>query len=70
MQEICIKSTEQLVNLWKVEVKYKENGATMIPDSRTRSFIEDPETYQRYMINYFGLGEDGRIGGNELYIIK
>ncbi|CDW73512.1 diacylglycerol [Stylonychia lemnae] len=62
IQEICLNSEEQQINLWKVVIKYKEKGATYIVDSKSRKYVQDHDDFKRYMINYFGMGEDGRIG--------
>jgi hypothetical protein len=45
-----------------VKAKFKANGATLSVNSRTRRFDETEGDFERCMINYFGMGEDGRIG--------
>eukprot|EP00347_Sterkiella_histriomuscorum_P013493 403364507 len=63
VNEICLNTEEQQINVWKVQVKYRKDGATLTTNSRTRDLDEDPSlVFERYMINYFGLGEDGRLG--------
>lgn len=41
----------------------RKDGATLTVNSRTRDLQEDlAPSFERLMINYFGLGEDGRLG--------
>lgn len=62
MNEICLNSQEQPINIWRVQVNYRNDGATLTTNSRTRELDEDTQVFDRLMINYFGLGEDGRLG--------
>ncbi len=64
MREICENSREEKLNVWSVKVTFKPRGGdTFEVDSRTRNLVgKGHEFFERDMINYFGLGEDGRIG--------
>ena len=63
MTEICINSREERLNVWTVKVNYKKGGDTFLWNSRTRRLEPvGKEVFERGMINYFGIGEDGRIG--------
>jgi hypothetical protein len=63
MTEICINSREERLNVWTVKVTYKKGGDTLLWNSRTRRLEPvGKEVFERDMINYFGIGEDGRIG--------
>lgn len=65
VRELCMNSREAQMDLWSVKVDNGERGGTYQVDSVTREYklVDNIEGgYQRYMINYFGLGEDGRIG--------
>jgi hypothetical protein len=44
-------------------VKFKDGGAAYEIDSRTKEYVEGKDTlFESYMINYFGIGEDARVG--------
>jgi len=44
-------------------VKFRDGGDTYQVDSRTREFVGLNQTvYHRYMVNYFSLGMDAKIG--------
>lgn len=60
---ICEHSQVRDFNVWNVEAKFKPDGAIYDFNSKTQQVEarEKPE-YERDMINYFGIGEDGRIG--------
>ena len=63
MNEICLNSEVVDLNVWVVAVSYREGGGTYQVDPNTRKY--EPKTeplYQRFMINYFGLGIDAKIG--------
>jgi len=64
MREICENSREEKLNIWSVKVSFKEKGGnTFEVDSRTRNLVGKGNIpFERDMINYFGLGEDGKIG--------
>lgn len=63
IKEICLNTKEQNFNVWSVLVKFRSGGAAFEVDAKTRKFKEKHETiFERYMINYSGLGEDGRVG--------
>jgi len=63
VHEICLNAEEKQLNVWTVEVKYRKGGATMEIDSRTKEYVPREETvWSRYMINYFSMGEDARVG--------
>lgn len=63
IEEICLNSIEKYINIWTVIVKFKEGGESYEIDPATKQYSIKNETFfERYMINYFGLGEDGRIG--------
>jgi diacylglycerol kinase (ATP) len=63
VHEICLNAEEKLLNVWSVIVTYKKGGAMMEIDSTTREYFERSETvFERYMINYFSMGEDARVG--------
>lgn len=60
---MCLNSNERLINIWTIIIKFKEGGESYEIDPATKSYAIKNETFfERYMINYFGLGEDGRIG--------
>jgi diacylglycerol kinase (ATP) len=61
--EICLNSFEKKINVWTVIVKFREGGDTYEVDPRSKDYVPKNETFfERYMINYWGMGEDGRIG--------
>lgn len=63
MTEICLNSEEMFLNVWTVIVRYKDEGGTFIVDPKTRKYQPKIEPlYQRFMINYFGMGMDAKIG--------
>ena len=64
MREICENSREEKINVWTVKVTFKARGGdTFEVDSRTRNLVgKGHEYFERDMINYCGLGEDGRVG--------
>lgn len=65
--EICTNTVEKKMNIWTLIVKFKEGGAAYEVDSRTKDYVPRNETFfERYMINYWGMGEDARVGiGND-----
>ena len=63
IKELCLNSYEKKFNVWSIMIKYKPGGTSYDIDSKTREFVERNETvFEKYMINYFGIGEDGRLG--------
>jgi diacylglycerol kinase (ATP) len=63
VHEICLNAEEKNLNVWTVLVKFKFGGALMEIDPSTRTYFERKETFfERYMINYFSMGEDARVG--------
>lgn len=63
MTEICLNSRSDFINVWDVLVKFQKGGDTLSVDSKTHKYKAHNETfYQRYMINYCGIGDDARIG--------
>lgn len=44
-------------------MKFKEGGDTLEVNSKTGEYVSKNQTFfERYMVNYWGLGEDARIG--------
>ena len=64
LREICENSREEMLNVWSVKVTYKQKGGdTFLVDTKTKNIVGmGNEYFQRDMINYCGLGEDGRVG--------
>ena len=64
MREICENAREEKLNIWSIKVNFKQKGGnTYEVDSRTRDLVGKGNIpFERDMINYFGLGEDGKIG--------
>eukprot|EP00347_Sterkiella_histriomuscorum_P014386 403361066 len=61
--EICQNTQERYINVWTIIIKFKQGGESYEIDPATKNYAIKNETFfERYMINYFGLGEDGRIG--------
>jgi Diacylglycerol kinase catalytic domain/Diacylglycerol kinase accessory domain len=70
MIEICENAREEKLNVWNVHVTFKERGGdTFEVDSRTKRLAgKGKDFFNRDMLNYFGIGEDGRVGvGFEMY---
>lgn len=58
-----MNTSEKKINVWTIVVRFKERGDTFEVDSRTKDYSPKNETFfERYMVNYWGLGEDARIG--------
>jgi diacylglycerol kinase (ATP) len=58
-------NTEEVdLNVWTIEVKYQNNGTSLQVDSRTRDYVQigTQTSFKRYMVNYFSMGEDARVG--------
>lgn len=67
VKEICFNTDEESVDIWDIKVKYREGGDTFQIDSRTRRFSSlNMNGYHRYMINYFSIGSDAKIGCGKL----
>lgn len=63
MTEVCVNSREEKLNVWTVKITFKKNGEQFIWNSHENRLQGlGLEVYERDMINYFGIGEDGRIG--------
>ncbi len=63
VREICLNAEEKFLNVWSVIATFKKGGAMMEIDSKTRDYFDHNETvFERYMINYFSMGEDARVG--------
>lgn len=56
IKEICLNSFEEYFNVWDVIVTYKDGGATLSVDSSTRRYSSSQLPFNRYMINYCGIG--------------
>ena len=62
MYEICLNTTEEYINVWDLNVHYRDRGETYVIDSQTRQYTPLGEhIFKRFMLNYFGIGEDARI---------
>lgn len=62
-KELCLNTQVKDVNVWNVKVNFRDGGDLYAVDSYSRDLEpQNLEVYERDMINYFGLGEDGRIG--------
>lgn len=58
-----MNTSEKKINVWTIVIRFKEGGDTFEVDSRTKDYSPKNETFfERYMVNYWGLGEDARIG--------
>ena len=63
MTEICINSREEKLNVWTVRTTFKQGGDTLVWNAGANRLQPlKMEVFERDMINYFGIGEDGRIG--------
>lgn len=63
VKEVCFNSTPILINVWDINVRFKAGGDAYSIDALTKKYRPNNETfYHRYMINYFGVGDDARIG--------
>lgn len=63
IHEICLNAEIKTLNVWTVNMKHRANGATLEIDSKTRDYRPRQEThFERFMINYFSMGEDARVG--------
>ena len=63
IHEICLNSQERSLDIWTVLLKFRAGGTTYEIDSTTRQYKARNETFfERFMINYFSMGEDCRIG--------
>lgn len=63
VHEICLNAEEKFLNVWTVVVTYKKGGCMMEIDGNTKQYFPRSETvFERYMINYFSMGEDARVG--------
>jgi diacylglycerol kinase (ATP) len=61
--EICWHSTERRINVWNLMINFKEGGGCYEVDPKTKDYIPKSENYfERLMINYWGMGEDARVG--------
>ena len=58
MREICLNSEIIYMNVWDISVDYKDEGGTFTVDKKRRYTGVDSKTFQRFMINYFGIGMD------------
>ena len=70
VSEICENTREEKLNIWSIKTSFKERGGNVYEvNSRTKQLEAKNEQYfERDMTNYFGIGEDGRIGlGFELH---
>jgi hypothetical protein len=58
-----LNSDEKNLNVWSIMVKYRPNGTTLEINSKTRDYEARNETFfERYMVNYWSMGEDARVG--------
>lgn len=63
VKNICEKSEVKDFNVWNVQARFKPEGAIYDFNSKTQAVeAREKAEYERDMINYFGVGEDGRIG--------
>lgn len=61
--EICWNSVERRINVWSVLVTFKEGGGTYEVSPETKDYeLKNGVFFERYMINYWGIGEDARVG--------
>ena len=61
--EICWHSSEKRINIWSLMVTFKEGGGTYEVNPATKSYeLKSEPFFERYMINYWGMGEDARVG--------
>jgi diacylglycerol kinase (ATP) len=69
--EMIANSQERKISIWTIIVKFKEGGDTLEINPRSKSYISKNQTFfERYMVNYWGLGEDARVGVGKLSISK
>jgi hypothetical protein len=65
VRELCLNTEVKYINVWHVDITFQKDGEFYEVDSRTRAEVPREITkYSRDMVNYFGLGEDGRVGYN------
>lgn len=63
VRELCENAVVKDFNVWNVQVKFKDGGNVFEYNSKTKKVeARDKAHFERDMINYFGIGEDGRIG--------
>jgi diacylglycerol kinase (ATP) len=63
VREICLNSDEKDLNVWSIKVNYRANGTTLEINSKTRNYeAHNKPEFERYMVNYWSMGEDARVG--------
>jgi len=63
VREVCLNTTIRDLDIWTILIKFRQGGTTLEIDSKTRAYKARNETFfERYMINYFSMGEDARVG--------
>jgi len=66
--EICLHSIPVQFNVWDIDVTFNERGEVYVIDSKTKQYTPKRESFfHRYMLNYFGMGEDARIAMGILF---
>ena len=61
VREICLNTEVRELNVWTVLIKFRAGGTTMEIDNKQYK-ARNETFFERYMINYFSIGEDARVG--------
>lgn len=61
VREICLNTTVKELNIWTVLIKFRSGGTTMEID-KNRYKPRNETFFERFMINYFSIGDDARVG--------
>jgi diacylglycerol kinase family enzyme len=62
VREICLNCEVKDLDIWSIIVKFKQGGTTLELDSKTKNYkARNEEFFERYMVSYFGMGEDARV---------
>jgi len=62
MREICLNTKVKEIDIWNIKVCFRDKGGIYTVNSKTRRLEKHEGQFERFMINYFGMGEAGRIG--------
>jgi diacylglycerol kinase (ATP) len=62
IQEICLNVEVKSINIWRVLLKYRQGGDTYFINSLKQYQAMNKTVYERFMISYFSMGEDARVG--------
>lgn len=62
VREICLNSSETVLNVWTVLIRFRPGGTTYDIDAQGQYVPRNETFFEQFMINYFGMGEDARVG--------